>query len=76
MLVSLVPPIRTLNSAALEYPGEEHLPTIISQKQFKTIWERGGDLKERTKQWIKKECGSPAKAEKMFSIIEEKVSAR
>ena len=73
--MTLVPPIRVLDKASLEYPGEERRPTIISQNQIKTIWERGGDLKERTVQWIKRECDSPVKAEAVLKIINEMVTA-
>ena len=69
----MVPPIRQLSSAALTYPGELHLPTILSQKQFKTIWSIGGELKSRTEQWIRKECQSPQTATKLLQIIDEMV---
>lgn len=69
----MVPPIRQLSSAALTYPGELQLPTILSQKQFKTIWSIGGELKSRTEQWIRKECQNPQAATKLLQIIEEMV---
>ena len=50
-----MPPIQSLDAGLLYYPGEEHIPTILSQKQFKTTWEKGGEMKNRVEQWIRKE---------------------
>ena len=71
--IVLVPPIQQLEQASLVYPGKEQLPTIYSQQQFKTIWDLGGEAKERTEQWIQKECYRVNKAADPISLIEEMV---
>ena len=65
----MIPPIRQLSTAALTYPGPLQLPTILSQKQFQTIWSIDEDLRRRTEQWIVKECPIPGKGPQLIDII-------
>ena len=51
------------------YPGPLQLPTILSQKQFQTIWSIDEDLRRRTEQWIVKECPIPGKGPQLIDII-------